>query len=156
MRKTADVASMDGLVSDFSRFYILMIIFEQPRHGYEIITEFNKRVGKKISAGLVYPFLQKLEDNNIITYKSEMVGKKERKIYELTPDGRKFTERLFSRFSNIVSSALEPSMNVCAHCGCKVYEGAYTEIIDGKETVFCCIHCASHSKMEQMEMMHEL
>ena len=155
MRKTSDVASMDGLVSDFSRFYILMIIFEQPRHGYEIITEFNKRVGKKISAGLVYPFLQKLEDNNIITFRSEMIGKKERKIYELTPDGIKFTERLFSRFSNIVASALEPSMNVCAHCGCKVYEGVHKEVIDGKETIFCCIHCAGHYKMEQLEAMRK-
>ena len=150
MGNTSDI---DGLVSDFSRFYILMIIFEQPRHGYEIITEYTKRVGKKISAGLVYPFLQKLEDNNIITYRSEMVGKKERKIYKLTPDGMVFTKRLFSRFSNIVSSALEPSMNVCAHCGCKVYEGAHKEVIDGNETVFCCIHCAGHYKMEQMETM---
>jgi DNA-binding PadR family transcriptional regulator len=152
MKKTTDANDTSGLVSDFSRFYILMIIFETPRHGYEIITEFNKRVGKKISAGLVYPFLQKLEDNNIIEFTSEMVGKKERKIYSLTEKGKEFTGKLFSRFSNIVSTALEPSMDVCAHCGCKVYEGAHIEEIDGVETTFCCIHCASHFKHERMEV----
>lgn len=148
MTKKGAIDGIESIVSDFSRFYILMIIFEQPRHGYEIITEYTKRIGKKISAGLVYPFLQKLVDNDIITYKSEMVGKKERKIYELTETGKLFTKKLFLRFSNIVSSALEPSMNVCAHCGCKVYEGSHMEIIDGKEIVFCCIHCANHYKRE--------
>lgn len=148
MTKKGAIDGIESIVSDFSRFYILMIIFEQPRHGYEIITEYTKRIGKKISAGLVYPFLQKLVDNDIITYKSEMVGKKERKIYELTETGKLFTKKLFLRFSNIVSSALEPSMNVCAHCGCKVYEGSHMEIIDGKEIVFCCIHCANHNKRE--------
>ena len=151
MKITTEANDISGLVSDFSRFYILMIIFENPRHGYEIITEFNKRVGRKISAGLVYPFLQKLEDNNIIEYTSEMVGKKERKIYGLTEEGKKFTGKLFSRFSNIVSTALEPSMDVCAHCGCKVYEGAHIELINGKETAFCCVHCANHFKHEMME-----
>lgn len=148
MTKKGTIDGIESIVSDFSRFYILMIIFEQPRHGYEIITEYTKRIGKKISAGLVYPFLQKLVDNDIISYKSEMVGKKERKIYELTETGKLFTKKLFLRFSNIVSSALEPSMNVCAHCGCKVYEGSHMEIIDGKEIVFCCIHCANHNKRE--------
>lgn len=148
MTKKGAIDGIESIVSDFSRFYILMIIFEQPRHGYEIITEYTKRIGKKISAGLVYPFLQKLVDNDIISYKSEMVGKKERKIYELTETGKLFTKKLFLRFSNIVSSALEPSMNVCAHCGCKVYEGSHMEIIDGKEIVFCCIHCANHNKRE--------
>lgn len=148
MTKKGTIDGIESIVSDFSRFYILMIIFEQPRHGYEIITEYTKRIGKKISAGLVYPFLQKLVDNDIISYKSEMVGKKERKIYELTETGKLFTKKLFLRFSNIVSSALEPSMNVCAHCGCKVYEGSHMEIIDGKEIVFCCIHCANHYKHE--------
>jgi DNA-binding PadR family transcriptional regulator len=149
MKKTTNVDDIEGLVSDFSRFYILMIIYEKPRHGYEIITEYTKRVGKKISAGLVYPFLQKLEEKNIIIYQTEMIGKKERKIYQLTPEGIIFTERLFYRFSNIVSTALEPSIDVCAHCGCKVYEGAHKENIDGSEMTFCCIHCASHYKHEQ-------
>jgi DNA-binding PadR family transcriptional regulator len=151
MKITTDANDISGLVSDFSRFYILMIIFEKPRHGYEIITEFNNRVGRKISAGLVYPFLQKLEDNNIIEFTTEMIGMKERKIYSLTEKGKEFTGKLFSRFSNIVSTALEPSMDVCAHCGCKVYEGAHIEEINGVETAFCCIHCASHYKHEKME-----
>ena len=52
---------MDEIVSDFSRFYILTILYEGPQHGYSIISKFRKRIGKEISPSLVYPFLGQLE-----------------------------------------------------------------------------------------------
>jgi hypothetical protein len=97
----------------------------------------------------VYPFLQKLEEKGLITYTSEMVGEKERKIYDLTEEGRRLCVLLFRRFANLISTALEPSLDVCAHCGCKVYEGGHREIIDGVETNFCCVHCANSYKEER-------
>jgi len=39
--------------------------------------------------------------------------------------------------------AIEPSLDVCAHCGCKIYEGGHREVIKGEELVFCCSHCAA-------------
>jgi len=39
---------------------------------------------------------------------------------------------LFKRFSALVSVAIETSLAICANCGCKVYEGGYREIINGK------------------------
>jgi DNA-binding PadR family transcriptional regulator len=137
---------LDNLVSDFSRFYILTILYEGPAHGYQIMSKFKKRVGKTISPGLIYPFLGLLKDRGLISYESQMVGEKERKIYHLTEEGIEFTNKNFKRFASIISTALEPSLDICAHCGCKVYEGAHTEEINGRETVFCCIHCARHYK----------
>jgi DNA-binding PadR family transcriptional regulator len=52
---------MENLISDFARFYILTLLYEGPTHGYQIITKFKRRVGKTLSPGLIYPFLQKLE-----------------------------------------------------------------------------------------------
>jgi DNA-binding PadR family transcriptional regulator len=140
--------NLDNLVSDFARLYVLTILYEGPTHGYGILSKFQKRVGKKISPGLIYPFLQKLEDRGLITYNSEMVGEKERKVYTLTDEGRQLCTQLFKRFAGIVSTAIEPSLNVCAHCGCKVYEGGHREIINGVETGFCCVHCARSYKQE--------
>jgi DNA-binding PadR family transcriptional regulator len=137
----------DELVSDFSRFYILTILYEGPAHGYKIISYFKKRIGKEISPSLVYPFLQKLEGKGLVKYVVKPVGKKERKIFELTKEGKDLCRGLFKRFAKLISITIEPSLYVCAHCGCKVYEGSYTEIINGKETTFCCIHCA-HSYKE--------
>ena len=138
----------DGIVYDFSRFYILTILYEGPAHGYSIINKFKKRLKKDISPSLVYPFLQLLEEKGHLKSTLKPVGKKERKVYELTERGKELVTRLFKRFSSIVSTAIEPSLDVCAHCGCKVYEGAHIETIKGKKLTFCCKHCAATYKAE--------
>jgi DNA-binding PadR family transcriptional regulator len=142
----AESENIDELISDFSRFYILTILYEGPAHGYSIISRFKNRVKKDVSPSLVYPFLQKLEEKGLVTHTEEPVGEKERKVFELTQPGRELCTDLFKRFAELISIAIEPSLYICAHCGCKVYEGAYREIIEGKETAFCCIHCANSYK----------
>ncbi len=146
MAKEAQPANIDDLISDFSRFYILTILYEGPAHGYSIISQFKKRVKKEISPSLVYPFLQQLEEKRLVTHTKKPIGDKERKIFELTEEGRELCTRLFKRFAQLVAIAIEPSMYVCAHCGCKVYEGGYREVIDNKEIAFCCSHCAASYK----------
>ncbi len=138
----------DDLISDFSRFYILTILYEGPAHGYSILSNFRKRVGKEVSPSLVYPFLRRLEQKGLVKHTDKPIGEKERKIFELTEEGRVWCTRLFKRFASLVSIAIEPSLAVCAHCGCKVYEGGYREVIEGRETSFCCRHCASSYKRE--------
>lgn len=142
-------SELDELISDFSRLYILTILYEGPAHGYGILSKFRKRVGKEISPSLVYPFLRKLEEKGLVKHEDKPIGEKERKIFELTKEGNEFCTRLFKRFANLISIAIEPSLEVCAHCGCKVYEGGYREVITGKEKTFCCMHCA-HSYKEEI------
>lgn len=138
--------NMEDLISDFSRFYILTILYERPAHGYSIINRFKKRVHKKVSPSLVYPFLQQLEEKGLVKHTKKPVGEKQRKVFELTKEGRELCIGLFKRFAELVAIAIEPSLYVCAHCGCKVYEGGYREIIDRKELTFCCMHCARSYK----------
>ena len=146
MEKEAQPKNIDDLISDFSRFYILTILYEEPAHGYSIISQFKKRVKKEISPSLVYPFLQQLEEKELVTHTIKPVGEKERKIFELTKEGRELCTRLFKRFAQLVAIAIEPSIYVCAHCGCKVYDGGYREVIEDREIAFCCSHCAASFK----------
>jgi len=141
--------TIEELLSDFSRFYILMILYEGPSHGYSILSRFKKRIGKEVSPSLVYPFLQQLEEKGLVKHTIKPVGEKEKKVFELTKEGKELCTGLFKRFADLVSIAIEPSLYVCAHCGCKVYEGGYREVIDGKETTFCCMHCAHSYKEEK-------
>ncbi len=145
-------SELDELISDFSRFYILTILYEGPAHGYRILSKFKKRVGKEISPSLVYPFLRALEQKGLVTHTDKPVGQKERKMYELTKEGKELCVRLFKRFANLVSIAIEPTLEVCAHCGCKVYEGGIRENVDGKEATFCCIHCANSYRKEREDL----
>jgi len=140
---------VDKLVSDFSRFYILTILYEGPSHGYSILTRFRRELKKDITPSIVYPFLQLLEQKDLVNHTVKPVGKKNKKVYELTEKGEELCRRVFKRFAALVSTALEPSLSVCASCGCKVYEGGYVETVDGDEIMFCCKHCADSYKHER-------
>lgn len=68
------------------RAAVLALLAEQPMHGYQIIREVEERSGGswKPSAGSVYPTLQLLSDEGLITAE-ESNG---RKVYALTEAGR--------------------------------------------------------------------
>ncbi len=131
---------------NFTRFNILYLLYEKPRHGYAIMSEFKRRFGKNISPGLVYPFLQELEEHGYVEQQSVFEGKKEKKIFKLTPQGRVLAEHLIERMANILSTALTPKLDVCYCCGAKILEGGVKKVIDGKEYTFCCEHCANSCK----------
>ena len=135
-------------LSDFSRFQILLLLYEQPRHGYNIISEFKNRIGKEISPSLVYPFLQRLQERGIVEQTIDKIGRKEKKTYSLTEKGQEICEHLFKRFATLVAAAIEPSLEVCSSCGCKVFEGSHKQVVEGQELSFCCEHCA-HSYIEE-------
>lgn len=138
---------IEDLLSDFDRFYILTVLYEGPTHGYGILQKFRERLKKKGSPGVVYPFLQQLEERGLIAHKKEMHGDRERKVYALSPEGRIFCEKLFKRFSSIVYTAIESGLEHCPHCGCTLYEGGHLETVAGDELTFCCSHCARSYKM---------
>ncbi|MFH5878266.1 PadR family transcriptional regulator [Arthrobacter sp. NA-172] len=72
------------------RSAVLALLAERPMHGYQIIHEIEERSGGnwKPSAGSVYPTLQLLADEGLITAE-ESNG---RKIYSLTEAGREEAE----------------------------------------------------------------
>ncbi len=135
-----------GDITNLTKFYMLVLLSETPRHGYEIMEELEKKLGKKPSPGQIYPLLKKLEESGLMTHKVVKMGDRKKKVYTLTSEGRKTTSRILGRFSDIVSIILEPKLTKCAHCGCKVYEGGHKERMDGKMLMFCCVHCANSYK----------
>jgi DNA-binding PadR family transcriptional regulator len=72
------------------RAAVLALLVETPMHGYQIIHEIEERSGGawKPSAGSVYPTLQLLADEGLISAK-ESNG---RKTYSLTDEGKKQAE----------------------------------------------------------------
>lgn len=68
------------------RFAILSAIQERPMHGYQVIQELERRTDGRWrpSAGSVYPTLQLLEDEGLLT-SEEVEG---RRTYSLTDAGR--------------------------------------------------------------------
>ena len=64
------------------RLYLLALLEEQPRHGYELIQALSDRFGGTYSpsAGTIYPRLAKLEEEGLVTKRTD--GRKS--VYEIT------------------------------------------------------------------------
>ncbi len=131
-------------VMNMVKFFGLLLLYQSPKHGYELIKEIESQMGKKPSTGQIYPFLNTLLENGIIRTKEE--ADREKKVYELTPEGRRFVEKKLEMFGGIISATIEKDLSTCAHCGCQVYSGGYEETIKGEKLTFCCTHCAGTYK----------
>ena len=68
------------------RLYLLSLLNESPRHGYDIMQALAERTGGTYtpSAGTIYPRLAKLEEEGLVTKRAE--GRKS--VYEITEAGR--------------------------------------------------------------------
>ncbi|MFC0680477.1 PadR family transcriptional regulator [Lysobacter korlensis] len=68
------------------RLYLLSLLDEQPRHGYELIQALEQRFGGTYvpSAGTIYPRLAKLVEDGLITKRED--GR--RSVYDITDAGR--------------------------------------------------------------------
>ena len=129
-------------VTNLVKFCTLLLLSRGESHGYELLKELEKNLGKKISASHIYPFLKTLEKNKFVEKKKK--GK--RKQYKLTSKGKKFVNDFFSRSTQLIERAIEPSISSCAHCGCKVFKGGIEEKIKNKNLVFCCKYCKASYK----------
>ena len=67
------------------RLYLLALLEERPRHGYELIQALSERFGGTYSpsAGTIYPRLSKLEEEGLVTKSTD--GRKT--VYEITDAG---------------------------------------------------------------------
>jgi len=151
VRKSGAISKKTSLgvpFDDFAKVYILLLLYESPSHGYGIMAKYRNRTGRSLSAGTLYPFLEYLEEHGFVTSESNPTGKRPRRVVSFTEKGRKGAELLFSRFASITAAAFETNLQVCASCGCKVYEGAHIEEINGKQMAFCCHHCARAYKRQ--------
>ena len=73
------------------RIAILSLLSEKPRHGYELMKELETRSGGsyRVSAGTMYPALQQLEDEGMISSET----KDGKRVYQLTDLGKQELER---------------------------------------------------------------
>jgi PadR family transcriptional regulator len=71
--------------------WLLLLLSERPMYGYEIIRELEKRFSGywKPKTGTIYPALEKLEQNGLVTSRIEFMEEvPDRKHYALTEKGR--------------------------------------------------------------------
>lgn len=70
------------------RYRVLLALLEKPMHGYALIQELGKTGQRPVSAGLIYPTLQELEDMGYVS----SVDMEDKKTYSLTTEGKRCLE----------------------------------------------------------------
>ena len=97
------------------KYVILKLLKDKPRHGYEVMKELEEQLRGcySPSPGTVYPTLQWLEDEGLVTSR-DVAGKK---VYEITDPGRTFLDEhkdvvddIFERVHDTVERALGGAM----------------------------------------------
>ncbi len=137
--------TLDLKVNNLVKLTIALLLFEKPRHGYELFSEVEKRAGTKIGPSQVYPFLHALEKNGLVSSASS-VGCRGKKCLSLTAKGRGFVKDCLERFGGMLEIAAEAKVRPCRHCNCRVYGEGHSETIRGRKLYFCCEHCAKSYK----------
>ena len=127
-------------ITNIVKFYTLALLYEKPRHGYEIIKNLSNTLDKGVSAGEIYPFLELLNKNNYVAFRTEKLRGK--KTYHLTKEGRNLVKELFSRSGALANALIGSRLEICAHCNCEIYKGGVEERIKGRTLRFCCKYCA--------------
>ncbi|MBI2657209.1 PadR family transcriptional regulator [Candidatus Woesearchaeota archaeon] len=133
----------DVKINNMVKFYTLCLLSAEPKHGYDLMKELEEKLERKISASNVYPFLNTLIKNKLIKFNK--IGKRDKKVYLMTKEGKNFTKGMFIKFGDLINIAIAPKISACP-CGCKIYSGGHTEKIKGKIMKFCCSHCAKMYK----------
>jgi PadR family transcriptional regulator, regulatory protein PadR len=86
---------------------ILKLLAENEKmYGYEISQRVKELTGGKIHLkdGSLYPALQKMTADGLLTFKEEYVGKRVRKYYMLTKQGKKETVVYIAELKDFITT----------------------------------------------------
>lgn len=97
---------------------ILKLLEQEGRmYGYEITSKVKVLTQGKIqiTEGALYPLLHKLEAEGIVITEQENIGKRIRKYYLLTPEGKNLATAAIDEFLDFmitIKSILDPTTNI--------------------------------------------
>lgn len=84
---------------------ILGALQTEPLHGYAIVRRIRETGGVgKLTEGQIYPYLHELEAQNLVTAEWQTdTGAAPRRVYQLTPEGRKELENQRKAWTKFVA-----------------------------------------------------
>ena len=90
-----------SLVSGSMAMLILSLLEEKDRYGYEMIDTLAKRSNNifELKVGALYPMLHGMEQSGYLECYNQEVNGKLRKYYRITPNGKKYLERMIEEWN---------------------------------------------------------
>lgn len=95
------------LVKGTLKTIVLKLLSENTQmYGYEITQRVKELTGNKIqiTEGALYPTLHALENDGVVTTEVVNIGKRIRKYYKLTPQGRNSATEKVNEFADFIQT----------------------------------------------------
>lgn len=93
----------ESALTNLTKLYTLTFLKKRNAHGYELITSFTSKTGKKLSPGQIYPLLNEMKNDGLLQVSVEFQGNRKRKIYSLTEKGKKLCNNLLDTVKDLLS-----------------------------------------------------
>ncbi|MGA7076988.1 MAG: PadR family transcriptional regulator [Halobacteriota archaeon] len=121
------------------KYAALMVLQEQPLHGYAIIKAIEEKYGYPPSPGVVYPTLQMLEDQGYVV----MSQQENKKVYTLTDEGQRCLEAHHDVVEHIDARARMPRWSSIP--------GISTQLREIVRTIFANYRYLDQDKVKKIE-----
>jgi len=92
-------------VNTVIKLYTLILLYNGPKHGYEVMKHLEKMLGTSIGPSQVYPFLHRLRRAGLLEVSK--VGPRDKRVYALTQEGREFVRELLRRSLELIKAAVD-------------------------------------------------
>lgn len=101
-------AVSERFVKSFLDLFVLDLLDNSPKHGYELMKELKSRTGARIGAGTLYPLLYELEERKLVAGEWNSPNRRSRKIYKITEPGSKYKKQGFKGIGLLVRTSDAP------------------------------------------------
>jgi DNA-binding PadR family transcriptional regulator len=96
MSETYKKEIVQHIIRDLLDIQLLRMVHAKPTWGYHIKKQVETDFGIKIRHGALYPTLNSLEQKGLLESKMQQVGKRARKVYAITENGKAYLQVYYS------------------------------------------------------------
>ncbi len=96
----------DRMVKSFLDLFVLSLLNDGGKHGYELMRELKVKTGANIGAGTLYPLLYELEDRKLVSGEWVSPTRRSRRVYKITDQGEKYRDQSFHGLDRLLKVSL--------------------------------------------------
>jgi len=99
----------ERMVKSFLDLFVLSLLDNGGKHGYEIMRELKTKTGAHIGAGTLYPLLYELEERRLVAGEWMSPTRRSRRVYRITDQGEKYRDQSFYGLVKLLRSSVSNS-----------------------------------------------
>ena len=97
------------MVKSFLDLFVLSLLNDGGKHGYEIMRELKTKTGAHIGAGTLYPLLYELEERRLVAGEWVSPTRRSRRVYKITDQGEKYRDLSFQGLDRLMRTSFPNS-----------------------------------------------